>query len=115
MSIQNLMTQRCDIYRKSSVAEDGYGITSNTFIKVASSVKCHIQQISRLSSYYRQYVSGISDKMYFIGYYKPSANIHEGDRVEWEGYKMVVLAVPPSIGRYGTAHHKEAFMELQDK
>ena len=115
MSINNLLNHSSDIYRKTSSGESEYGITSDSFEPLTLNVKCHIQQISRLSSYYKQQISGIQDKMYFIGYFKKAQDITEGDRVVWENYSMVVLSVPPSLGRQGKRHHREALMELQDK
>lgn len=115
MSIRNRMNHSSTIYRKTDSGEGQYGITSESFELLNPKVKCHIQQISRLSSFYRQQLSGIQDKMYFIGYFRHDQDIKEGDRVTWEGYSMVVLSVPPSLGSQGKRHHKEALMELQDK
>lgn len=116
MGINNLLKHRCSIERLSDGGEDSYGITSDTYSSIGTNVKCHIQQISRLSSDYKQYITGMDNNMFFIGYFKNDENIVEGDRVTWEEYKMTVLSVPPSkSGKINKTHHKEAFMKLQDK
>lgn len=113
MSIGGMLTQKCDIYRKNDLGEDQYALTSTSYTKLYSNVKCHIQQISRLSSLYALNIAGIDQNIKFVGYFFSNQNIKEGDRVEWEGYTLFVVSSPPTFDRQ-KKHHKEVYFITQD-
>ena len=113
MSIEGMLTQKCDIYRKTDSGEDSYGYTSMSFSKLYSNVRCHIQQISRLSSIYSLHISGINQSIKFVGYFLKTQDIREGDKIEWEGYNLFVVSSPPTFDKQNT-HHKEVLFMIQD-
>jgi len=114
MGYNNLLVQRCDIYRKTVDKAESHGYTADaTWTLLASSVACRGQNLFESSAGIRMQTAGISSENDYLFFFKKNQDIQRGDKIIWNGDELFVKPVQQVYDRR-TIHHKEVYCGLSE-
>ena len=113
MSFSSLLTQKCDIYRKTTT-KNQYEHTVNVWNPIALNVKCRIDYMFVTSSYLSQTPQGHIRGNDYIGFYEYGTDILEGDRIHWQSLKLYARPVNYVFASGNAIHHLEVMFGLQE-
>jgi hypothetical protein len=110
MAFEDLLTQTCDIYRKTT-AFGSRGQSQVTWTMVEEEIACNIQMETIVREEYQVADRGERSFTSFTGYFEVDVDIKEGDKVVLDTNESFHIdrVHRDTIG-YG--HHKEADLEL---
>lgn len=113
MSFQSLLTQRCDIQRKTST-KNSYGHVTNTWETVDTDVPCRIDYMFVTSSFLSQTPNGHIQGNDYVGYFNPEQDIVAGDRVLWQNLTLYARPANNVFAQLSSPHHLEIMFGLQE-
>lgn len=110
MSIRNLLTGRCAIYRRSSSGDDPVtGKGTYTFSELAADVHCRFWGFSRGSERFQ----GRDVSVDFMAFaFPPGQDITRVDRILYKSVFYQVTTVLPRVNKIGVEHHRTVFVLL---
>jgi hypothetical protein len=114
MSYNNLLNQRCDIYRKAINKIESHGYTAEaTWALLYSHVPCRGQNLFESSAGIRMQTAGISSENDYLFFFKKTQDIIRGDKIVWNGDELFVKPVQ-SVYDGKKIHHKEIYCGLSE-
>ena len=112
MSFKSLLTQKCDIQRK-TVTKTG-AITSVSYSTIKTDVKCRIRYYSTDDPILKVKSTGFSRGNNYLGFFFADENIQEGDRILWNSIYLYARPVVPIFGSKNKIHHLEVVFGLEE-
>lgn len=110
MAFEDLLTQICDIYRKTTTF-GARGQSEVVWNMVEEEIACNVQMQTIVREEYQVADRGERSYTSFVGYFEYGTDIKEGDKIELEnGPSYHVDRV--SFDAIGHSHHIEADLEL---
>lgn len=113
MSFSSLLTQRCDIERKST-SKNAYNHTIVAWTTVYTNVPCRIDYMFVTSSFLSQTPNGHITGNDYVGYFNPTVDLQTGDRIVWQGSTLYARPINPVFGAGNSVHHLEVMFGLQE-
>lgn len=113
MTFTSLLTQRCDIERKTTTKNE-YGHTSNAWTSVATEVPCRIDYMFVTSSFLSQTPNGQISGNDYVGFFDKGQDIQKGDRITWQGLKLFARPINYTFASGSPVHHLEVMFGLQE-
>jgi hypothetical protein len=114
MSYNNLLVQRCNIYRKSVNKTESHGYTAEaTWTLLAEEVHCRGQNLFESSAGIRMQTAGISSENDYLFFFKKTQDIQRGDKIVWNNDELFVKPTQQVYDRK-TMHHKEVYCGLSE-
>ena len=113
MSFNSLLTQKCDVYRKTTTVNE-QRFTESTWNLIAEDVPCRIDYMFVTSSFLSQTPNGQITGNDYVGYFKPDTNIQVGDRIFWQTLYLFARPINPVFGAGSSIHHLEIMFGLQE-
>lgn len=113
MSFNSLLTQKCDIQRKTTT-KNSYGHTINTWETIYPNVSCRIDYMFVTSSYLSKTPNGIISGNDYIAFFDKSVDIQRGDRIVWQELTLYARPINYTFAGGSSVHHLEVMLGLQE-
>lgn len=113
MTFSALLTQRCDIERKTTTKNE-YNHTTLSWTTLYTDVPCRIDYMFVTSSFLSQTPNGHITGNDYIGFFNSNVDIIVGDRIEWQGLKLYARPINPVFASGNQVHHLEVMFGLQE-
>lgn len=114
MSFSHLLTQKCDIYRRTITTNDyGHKVQSFPTLPLYKDVPCRFEKIGNYTSTLAQTPTGQTSRNEGYIFFESNADVRAGDRVILEGVR---LTVTPSLNVHDGVglHHKEVYVSIEE-
>jgi hypothetical protein len=113
MTFNSLLTQKCDIQRKTTT-KNTYGHTVNTWETLYTDVPCRIDYMFVTSAYFSQTPNSQIAGNDYVGFFKNNVDIRKGDRVVWQDLTLYARPTNYTFASGSRVHHLEVMFGLQE-